>query len=130
MSLSDFTIFSVVALHFFEMIRSEVRFVGIPGLSVREQYDGCWSDVCSNRKVPGDYLQQAGALSLAREPIICVRPYDFVKRTPTLSPGELQRLRLATQVRSNLFGVVYVLHEPSAGLHPADTEALLRALEP
>jgi excinuclease ABC subunit A len=41
----------------------------------------------------------------------------------------LQRLRLATQVRSNLFGVVYVLDEPSAGLHPADTEALLRALE-
>jgi excinuclease ABC subunit A len=51
------------------------------------------------------------------------------RSTPTLSPGELQRLRLATQVRSNLFGVVYVLDEPSAGLHPADTEALLAALE-
>ena len=47
------------------------------------------------------------------------------RSTPTLSPGELQRLRLATQVRSNLFGVVYVLDEPSAGLHPADTQALL-----
>ena len=51
------------------------------------------------------------------------------RSTPTLSPGELQRLRLATQIRSNLFGVVYVLDEPSAGLHPADTEALLQALE-
>jgi len=51
------------------------------------------------------------------------------RSTPTLSPGELQRLRLATQVRSNLFGVVYVLDEPSAGLHPADTESLLSALE-
>jgi excinuclease ABC subunit A len=51
------------------------------------------------------------------------------RSTPTLSPGELQRLRLATQVRSNLFGVVYVLDEPSAGLHPADTEALLTALD-
>ena len=51
------------------------------------------------------------------------------RTTPTLSPGELQRLRLATQIRSNLFGVVYVLDEPSAGLHPADTEALLAALE-
>jgi excinuclease ABC subunit A len=50
------------------------------------------------------------------------------RSTPTLSPGELQRLRLATQVRSSLFGVVYVLDEPSAGLHPADTEALLGAL--
>ena len=54
---------------------------------------------------------------------------DLERSTPTLSPGELQRLRLATQVRSNLFGVVYVLDEPSAGLHPADTESLLRALD-
>src|SRR4029079_3245723 len=51
------------------------------------------------------------------------------RSTPTLSPGELQRLRIATQGRSNLFGVVYVLDEPSAGLHPSDTEALLRALD-
>jgi excinuclease ABC subunit A len=51
------------------------------------------------------------------------------RSTPTLSPGELQRLRLATQVHSNLFGVVYVLDEPSAGLHPRDTEALLAALD-
>ncbi|WP_409031307.1 excinuclease ABC subunit A [Janthinobacterium sp. CG_23.3] len=50
------------------------------------------------------------------------------RATPTLSPGELQRLRLATQVRSTLFGVAYVLDEPSAGLHPADIEALLTAL--
>ena len=56
--------------------------------------------------------------------------YLTVERsTPTLLPGEMQRLRLATQVRSNLFGVVYVLDEPSAGLHPADTEALLAALD-
>lgn len=46
----------------------------------------------------------------------------------TLSPGEYQRLRLGTQIRSNLFGVVYVLDEPSSGLHPKDTQALLRAL--
>jgi len=51
------------------------------------------------------------------------------RSTPTLSPGELQRLRLATQIRSHLFGVVYVLDEPSAGLHPADTQALLVALD-
>ncbi len=51
------------------------------------------------------------------------------RSTPTLSPGELQRLRLATQLHSNLFGVVYVLDEPSAGLHPADTHALLDALD-
>ena len=51
------------------------------------------------------------------------------RATPSLSPGELQRVRLGTQLRSNLFGVVYVLDEPSAGLHPADTEALLESLQ-
>jgi excinuclease ABC subunit A len=51
------------------------------------------------------------------------------RATPTLSAGELQRLRLATQLRSGLFGVVYVLDEPSAGLHPADTKALLTVLD-
>lgn len=49
--------------------------------------------------------------------------------TTTLSPGEMQRLRLATQLRSGLFGVIYVLDEPSAGLHPADAEPLLEVLE-
>ncbi|MFF4445776.1 ABC transporter [Streptomyces sp. NPDC001502] len=56
--------------------------------------------------------------------------YLSLDRTaPALSAGELQRLRLATQLRSGLFGVVYVLDEPSAGLHPADTEALLGVLD-
>ncbi|MFE3663166.1 excinuclease ABC subunit UvrA [Streptomyces sp. NPDC059164] len=56
--------------------------------------------------------------------------YLSLDRTaPTLSFGELQRLRLATQLRSGLFGVVYVLDEPSAGLHPADTESLLGVLD-
>ena len=50
------------------------------------------------------------------------------RATPTLSSGELQRLRLATQLSSQLFGVVYVLDEPSAGLHPADGESLLQIL--
>jgi len=49
--------------------------------------------------------------------------------TPTLSPGEMQRLRIATQLRSGLFGVIYVLDEPSAGLHPADAEPLIEVLQ-
>ena len=68
---------------------------------------------------------------LARVDTLCALGLGYLsleRATPTLSPGELQRLRLATQIRSNLFGVVYVLDEPSAGLHPADAEALLDAL--
>lgn len=50
------------------------------------------------------------------------------RRTTMLSSGELQRIRLATQLISKLFGVLYVLDEPSAGLHPDDVQALLQAL--
>lgn len=50
------------------------------------------------------------------------------RTTPTLSGGERQRLRLATQLSSKLFGVVYVLDEPSAGLHPRDLDALISIL--
>ena len=46
----------------------------------------------------------------------------------TLSGGELQRVRLASQIGSGLVGVCYVLDEPTAGLHPRDTEQLLRTL--
>jgi len=51
------------------------------------------------------------------------------RNSTTLSPGEAQRLRIATQLRSGLFGVVYVLDEPSAGLHPADAAPLLKVLD-
>ncbi|MFK3764370.1 excinuclease ABC subunit UvrA [Serratia ureilytica] len=51
------------------------------------------------------------------------------RATPTLSAGEYQRLRLATQLSAILFGVVYILDEPSAGLHPSDRHALYDALE-
>lgn len=46
----------------------------------------------------------------------------------TLSGGEAQRLRLAGQLSANLYGVTYVLDEPTVGLHPTDTEALMRLL--
>lgn len=46
----------------------------------------------------------------------------------TLSGGELQRVRLATQIGSGLVGVCYILDEPTAGLHPADTRMLIASL--
>jgi excinuclease ABC subunit A len=48
---------------------------------------------------------------------------------PTLSGGETQRIRLAAQLGSNLSGVLYVLDEPTIGLHARDNEHLLAALE-
>src|SRR6202008_1721210 len=46
----------------------------------------------------------------------------------TLSGGEAQRIRLATQIGSKLRGVLYVLDEPSIGLHPRDNNKLLETL--
>ncbi|HEY1083486.1 MAG TPA: excinuclease ABC subunit UvrA [Prosthecobacter sp.] len=64
-----------------------------------------------------EFLDQVGLgyLSLNRE-------------SGTLSGGEMQRIRLASQIGAGLAGVLYVLDEPSIGLHPADTERLIRTL--
>lgn len=65
-----------------------------------------------------NYLNRVGAgyLSLSRP-------------TRTLSGGEAQRIRLATQVGSGLVGVLYVLDEPSIGLHPRDHHRLLEMIQ-
>ena len=47
----------------------------------------------------------------------------------TLSGGEAQRIRLATQIGSQLVGVLYILDEPSIGLHPRDNTRLLETLK-
>jgi excinuclease ABC subunit A len=56
--------------------------------------------------------------------------YLTLNRTAsTLSGGEAQRIRLATQIGSRLMGVLYVLDEPSIGLHPRDNDRLIRTLK-
>ncbi|MFO0921576.1 MAG: excinuclease ABC subunit UvrA [Pirellulales bacterium] len=56
--------------------------------------------------------------------------YLCLNRTaPTLSGGESQRIRLASQIGSGLVGVLYVLDEPSIGLHPRDNDRLLQSLK-
>ncbi len=47
----------------------------------------------------------------------------------TLSGGEAQRIRLATQIGSNLTGVLYILDEPSIGLHQRDNDRLIASLK-
>jgi excinuclease ABC subunit A len=54
---------------------------------------------------------------------------SLLRRADTLSGGESQRIRLATQIGSKLSGVLYVLDEPTIGLHSRDTERLVRTLE-
>ena len=53
----------------------------------------------------------------------------LARSASTLSGGEAQRIRLATQIGSGLMGVLYILDEPSIGLHQRDNEKLLKTLE-
>ena len=53
----------------------------------------------------------------------------LARSTGTLSGGEAQRIRLATQIGSGLVGVAYILDEPSIGLHQKDNDKLLKALK-
>ncbi len=54
---------------------------------------------------------------------------NFNRRSSTLSGGESQRIRLSTQIGSGLMGMLYVLDEPSIGLHPKDNEKMIATLE-
>ena len=54
---------------------------------------------------------------------------ELSRSAETLSGGEMQRIRLATQIGSKLTGVLYVLDEPSIGLHPRDTDKLINTLK-
>jgi len=89
----------------------------------------------TSRASSGERSEVAVALArdlLARTEVLTGLGLGYLsldRATPTLSPGETQRLRIATQLRSGLFGVVYVLDEPSAGLHPADAESLVEVLD-
>ena len=81
----------------------------------------------TDRKIAADVLKELGhRLSFLRETGL---GYLTLERSAaTLSGGEAQRIRLATQLGNKLVGVLYVLDEPTVGLHPRDTERLLRTL--
>jgi len=87
-------------------------------------------------KVELDELQQEIAGELLREvrkrlQFLCDVGIGYItldRRAPTLSGGEMQRIRLASQLGSSLTGVLYVLDEPTVGLHPRDNKMLLRSL--
>ncbi|WP_062133538.1 excinuclease ABC subunit UvrA [Demequina aestuarii] len=101
---------------------------------IERALDPRWKPLNENAPVAPE--RRLAAQRLAKEALARIAPLadlglgylSLDRSTPTLSSGELQRMRLATQVLSQLFGVVFVLDEPSAGLHPADTEALVGVL--
>lgn len=116
-------------------LRAESLAVTFGGRTIADLAHLPLADLAKIFDAPGDASETARVLTgdlLARIATVTELGLGYLsldRATPTLSAGELQRLRLATQLRSGLFGVVYVLDEPSAGLHPADTESLLTVLD-
>ena len=84
-------------------------------LTAQDPQEGSAEDLLLKQILPA--LQSALDLGLAH--------LSLDRPAPTLSAGELQRIRLSAQLRSGLFGVAYVLDEPSAGLHPAERGAVM-----
>ncbi|MHB1037060.1 MAG: excinuclease ABC subunit UvrA [Pirellulales bacterium] len=92
-----------------------------------EQFEA-WPLSEVERKIAGDLVREVRnrlqfLVDVGLEYLTLARP------APSLSGGEAQRIRLASQVGSGLCGVLYVLDEPTIGLHPRDNRRLLTALE-
>jgi excinuclease ABC subunit A len=82
----------------------------------------------TQRQVAGDVLREIRS----RSQFLVDVGLDYLtlsRSGPTLSGGEAQRIRLASQIGSGLTGVLYVLDEPTIGLHPRDNDRLLTAMK-
>ncbi|MFP6666981.1 MAG: excinuclease ABC subunit UvrA [Pirellulales bacterium] len=80
------------------------------------------------KKIAGELIREIKS----RSQFLCDVGLEYLslsRPAPSLSGGESQRIRLASQVGSGLCGVLYVLDEPTIGLHPRDNQRLIAALE-
>ncbi len=87
-----------------------------------------WKPTATERKIAGEVYREI----CNRTQFLVDVGLDYLslaRPAPTLSGGEMQRIRLAAQVGSGLCGVLYVLDEPTIGLHPRDNGRLLDALK-
>ncbi|AIQ35149.1 excinuclease ABC subunit A [Paenibacillus sp. FSL R5-0345] len=121
-------------------LKKEVRLVQVAGASITEVSDWSLSDVYEWTKGLEAALPAEGLHLL--EPILHDMPtrlkriidvglgyLSMNRQTVSLSGGEAQRLRLASLLGSGLTGVLYILDEPTTGLHPRDTVGLIRVLQ-
>jgi len=102
------------------------EFVAMPLNQAREVVTG-WRLTEREQRVAGRVVAEIAD----RLGFLCTVGLDYLnlhRSAATLSGGEAQRIRLATQIGSRLRGVLYVLDEPSIGLHPRDNERLIGTL--
>ena len=111
---------TVGGINIYDMTNMSIRDMldFVKGINFSEQQLMIGSQILKEIKARLGFLNQVGLeyLTLSRA-------------TASLSGGEAQRIRLATQIGSGLVGVAYILDEPSIGLHQRDNEKLLSALK-
>lgn len=110
--------------------KAELSLPEVCGLSIAEAWE-FFEDLLldeTQRLIAGEAIKEIrGRLGFL---LRCGLDYLTLERTaPTLSGGESQRIRLAGQIGCGLVGVVYILDEPSIGLHPRDNTKLLESLQ-
>jgi len=121
-------------------LKAESRAVRIEGTSITDvnelsigdafaHFEGLEADLSArDRKIAEEILKEIRArLGFMEE--VGLEYLTLDREAATLSGGESQRIRLATQIGSGLVGVLYVLDEPSIGLHQRDNDKLLNTLE-
>ncbi|WP_337103371.1 excinuclease ABC subunit UvrA [Paenibacillus sp. YIM B09110] len=121
-------------------LKQEVRQVRVADASITEVSDWSLGEVYAWTKTLRDTIPSEGLHLL--EPILHDMPtrlkrimdvglgyLSMNRQTVTLSGGEAQRLRLASLLGSGLTGVLYIIDEPTTGLHPRDTVGLIRVLQ-
>ena len=97
------------------------------GLGQAKALAAAWQLDPRERKIAGRIVQEV----VDRLDFLCEVGLEYLslqRSAATLSGGEAQRIRLATQIGSKLRGVLYVLDEPSIGLHPRDNDKLITTL--
>ena len=97
------------------------------GLGRAKEVVAAWKLDSREQQIAGRVVQEI----VDRLDFLCAVGLDYLslqRSAATLSGGEAQRIRLATQIGSRLRGVLYVLDEPSIGLHPRDNDRLIATL--
>ena len=112
-----------------------INITDVTALSVRQSQ--AWAERMASADTPLNAREQLIARQILKEirerlTFLVDVGLDYLtldRATGTLSGGESQRIRLATQIGSSLLGVLYVCDEPSIGLHPLDDDRLIRTLQ-
>ena len=119
-------------------LRPETRAVRVEGKAIHEvaamdvAQSAAWFEALAPAGARGEVARELQKEIVARLDFLRNVGLDYLtldRLGPSLSGGEAQRIRLASQLGSELSGVMYVLDEPSIGLHPRDGARLLDALE-